>query len=232
MGRAGVVFSPTPPVQPTGAVTAPTPLRLLGALAAPVLVAVAALLSAPAGRLPGTTAVAGGLAPADTIPVASASLRFALDRLVMPVVGVEADDLHDSFRSGRSGGRRHNAIDIMAPRGTPLLAVSDGTIAHRGTNRLGGRVFYLISPDGRYAFYYAHLDRYAPGTVDGATVQQGDTLGFVGQTGNARAPHLHFQVLELPAGNRHPHAGGRPVNPYPVLRGSTLIAAPEVRARG
>jgi len=93
-------------------------------------------------------------------------------------------------------------------------------------------VFYLLSPDGRYAFYYAHLDRYARGLEDGLTVQQGDTLGFVGQTGNARAPHLHFQVLELPAGNRHPHAGGRPVNPYPVLRGSTLLAAPEVRARG
>jgi len=208
----------------------PRSSRRAVALLPSLLLAVAALLAAPASRLPGTTAWARPVAPGDTVvPVAS---RFSLDRLLLPVADYAVDDLHDSFGSGRSGGRRHNAIDIMAPRGTPILAVADGTIAHRGTNRLGGRVFYLLSPDGRYAFYYAHLDRYADVTEDGATVQQGDTLGYVGQTGNARAPHLHFQVLALPAGTRHPHAGGRPVNPYPLLRGSELVADPDRRVRG
>jgi murein DD-endopeptidase MepM/ murein hydrolase activator NlpD len=204
-------------------------LRRAAALAPPLVLAAAALLTAPAGRLPGTTAAA---APADTIPVAPAALRFSLDRLLLPVDGIAPGDLRDSFTQGRSGGRRHNAIDIMAPRGTPVLAVSDGTIAHKGTNRLGGRVLYLLSPDRRYAFYYAHLDRYAAGVEDDAVVRQGDTLGFVGSTGNARAPHLHFQVLELPAGNRHPHAGGRPVNPYPLLRGSRLTADEPPTVRG
>jgi murein DD-endopeptidase MepM/ murein hydrolase activator NlpD len=172
-----------------------------------------------------------GQVAADTIPVANASLGGALDRLLVPVAGFGPQDLRDSFSQGRSGGRRHNAIDIMAPRGTPVIAACDGTIAHRGFNRLGGRVLYLLTPDGRHALYYAHLDRYAEGIDDDVTVVQGDTLGYVGSSGNARAPHLHFQVLEVQSG-RHPHSGSRPVNPFTILRRSRLYEQSPPAVRG
>jgi murein DD-endopeptidase MepM/ murein hydrolase activator NlpD len=206
------------------------PLLRAAALLPPLALAAAALLAAPATRLPAFTASA---APADTIPVAPAALRFSLHGLRLPVAGVAPGDLRDTFGAGRSGGRRHNAIDIMAPRGTPVLAAADGTVAHKGVNRLGGKVLYVLSPDTRYALYYAHLDGYARGIEDGAVVRQGDTLGYVGSTGNAprNAPHLHFQVLELRPGQRHPHAGGRPLNPFPLLREGARAAdeAPAVR---
>ena len=156
----------------------------------------------------------------DTIPVVLTrdALRFSVDRLVIPVAGIAPGDLENSFRSPRSGGRVHNSIDIMAPHGTPVLAVSDGEVTRRTRNRLGGITLYLTSPDGDYDFYYAHLSRYASGATVGSLVQQGDTLGFVGTTGNARAPHLHFQILHKAGRGR-----GTPVNPYTVLKGSTLI---------
>jgi murein DD-endopeptidase MepM/ murein hydrolase activator NlpD len=199
------------------------PLTLLPALA----VMITGMQSMPAPKPDGLEI---GV-PADTIPVANASLSFSLDRLLVPVAGLGPSDLRDSFRQGRSGGRRHNAIDIMAPHGTPVIAASSGTIAHKGFNRLGGRVLYVLTPDGRYALYYAHLDGYAGGIEDGTIVSQGDTLGYVGSTGNARAPHLHFQVLEVRPG-RHPHSGSRPVNPYTLLRESRLYDESPPAVRG
>lgn len=164
------------------------------------------------------------------LPLRLAALSFSADRLLIPVAGVAPDDLVNTFDHARSGGRVHEAIDIMAPRGTPVVAVADGRIARMATNRLGGRVLYLTSPDGRYRFYYAHLDRYAPGITGGATAFQGDTLGYVGNTGNARytAPHLHFQVLE--GSGRAVHSG-RKINPYSLLRHSRLYASDD-RVRG
>ncbi len=165
-------------------------------------------------------------APADSaaVPVRTVSDRetppsFSTDRLLIPVQDVAPGDLTDTYAARRSGGRTHNALDIMAPRGTPALAVADGEVVRITRNRLGGNVLYLRSPDGAYDFYYAHLDGYADGLTVGQTVRQGDVLGFVGTTGNASrtAPHLHFQVLRLDARGR-----GTPVNPYRMLLGSAL----------
>ena len=140
--------------------------------------------------------------------------------LLVPVAGIAPDDLRDSFTAPRSGGRTHNAIDIAAPTGTPLVAVTDGTVSRKHWNRLGGRTLYLTSADGRYDFYYAHLDTYAAGVEIGTVVRRGDLLGTVGSTGNARGPHLHFQVLDRTGGGR-----GTPVNPYDLLRGVGIASA-------
>ena len=138
--------------------------------------------------------------------------------LMIPVDGIAPDQLRDSFHAPRSGGRTHNAIDIAAPRGTPVVAVVDGRIARMHWNSLGGRTLYLTSADGTHDFYYAHLDSYEDGLEVGDTVRRGDVLGTVGSTGNAQGPHLHFQVLRKDSGR------GTPVNPYDVLTQSPLYA--------
>lgn len=190
---------------------------------APVRLLFAAALAALA--LPVSATPPAPLAPpasADTTEVPAQLTRearsFSLNRLLIPVEGIAPDDLKDSFTSPRSGGRVHRSIDIMAPRGTPVLAVADGEIARRTRNRLGGITLYLRSADGSHDFYYAHLSRYADGMSVGTEVRQGDVIGYVGTTGNARAPHLHFQVLRRD-GSR---GRGTPVNPYPLLRRSEL----------
>ena len=149
-------------------------------------------------------------APRDPRPSASSGL-------MIPVVGVSASDLRDSFTSARSGGRTHHAIDIMAPRGTSVVAITDGTITRRHWNRLGGKTLYLTSTDGQTDYYYAHLDEYAAGIDVGTRVRRGETIGTVGSTGNARSPHLHLQVLDKSGGGR-----GVPVNPYELLRAAEL----------
>ncbi|MEM6325919.1 MAG: M23 family metallopeptidase [Bacteroidota bacterium] len=136
--------------------------------------------------------------------------------MMIPVEGIEPGDLRDSFTAPRSGGRIHNAIDIAAPTGTPVLATTDGHISRKHWNRLGGRTLYLTSADGTHDFYYAHLDAYADGIEIGTEVRRGDVLGTVGSTGNARGAHLHFQVLRRGAGR------GTPVNPYGLLTQSPL----------
>jgi murein DD-endopeptidase MepM/ murein hydrolase activator NlpD len=137
----------------------------------------------------------------------------------MPVVGVDPASLRDTFTDGRSGGRTHNAIDIAAPSGTPLVAVTDGEVRRMSWNALGGYTLYLRSADGRTDYYYAHLSRYALGLVAGRRVRRGDRLGDVGATGNARGPHLHFQVLDVSGGGR-----GTPVNPYGLFRTAEMAA--------
>lgn len=132
--------------------------------------------------------------------------------MVIPVQGIQPEDLRDSFHSPRSGGRTHHAIDISAPTGTPLLAVVDGTISRKHWNGLGGRTLYLTSADGQFDYYYAHLDTYADGIEIGTEIRRGDVLGTVGSTGNAQGPHLHFQVLDKTGSGR-----GTPVNPFDLL---------------
>ncbi|MCH8030260.1 MAG: M23 family metallopeptidase [Bacteroidetes bacterium] len=153
-------------------------------------------------------------APAAHPPVSASS------GMMIPVVGIEPGDLSDSFNSPRSGGRTHRSIDISAPLGTPLVAVVDGIITRKHWNRLGGRTLYLSSANGRYDYYYAHMDAYEDGIEIGAEVSQGDVLGTVGSTGNARGPHLHFQVLDKNGSGR-----GTPVNPYNLLRSADLADA-------
>ena len=139
--------------------------------------------------------------------------------LAIPVVGVRAADLVDTFDDARSEGRIHDAIDILAPRGTPVVAAAPGTVARLFTSERGGLTVYVLDADGRTVYYYAHLDAYAAGLDAGQTVQRGAPLGTVGSTGNAspEAPHLHFAVWQAPSADQF--WDGTPLNPYPLLTG-------------
>jgi len=136
--------------------------------------------------------------------------------LEVPVAGIVPTALHDHFEQGR-GNRRHEAIDILAPAGTPVVAVDDGRIAKLFTSKPGGLTIYQFDPQSRLAYYYAHLQRYADGVHEGMDVHRGELLGYVGSTGNAdtRAPHLHFAVFRL--GDPPKWWQGEAVNPYPAL---------------
>jgi murein DD-endopeptidase MepM/ murein hydrolase activator NlpD len=161
---------------------------------------------------PAAIATTGSAANADAI----ATLR---DRdLEIPVEGIDAADLRDTFSDSRSGGRAHEAIDIMAPRHTPVRAVEDGVIQKLFTSDAGGLTIYQFEPSGQFTYYYAHLDRYAPNLREGQPVRRGDVIGYVGSTGNASAdaPHLHFGIFRLTPERQW--WKGEPINPYPVLK--------------
>ena len=148
-----------------------------------------------------------GLAIAAGIAVAATSAARSDDHiddlrhrhLLIPVAGVSPKILDDTFSAARSEGRTHDAIDILAPRHTPVLAVEDGTIAKLFTSRLGGLTIYEFDPTRTYAYYYAHLDAYAANLRERADVEKGQVLGYVGTTGDApkNTPHLHFAVFVL-----------------------------------
>ena len=141
---------------------------------------------------------------------------LAQRRLEVPVAGIEPASLNDQYELSR-GSRMHEAIDIVAPAGTPVVAVDDGHIAKLFTSKAGGLTVYQFSPDQRLAYYYAHLQGYAKQVREGAPVRRGDLIGYVGTTGNAdpRTPHLHFAVFKL--GNPPRWWQGDAVNPYPAL---------------
>jgi murein DD-endopeptidase MepM/ murein hydrolase activator NlpD len=137
-------------------------------------------------------------------------------RLTIPVAGVAREALHDSFAELRDL-RRHEAIDLVAPVGTPVAAVEGGTIAKLFVSVPGGLTIYHLDPTSTYVYYYAHLDRYAEGLHEGQAVERGQVIGYVGVTGNAAGtPHLHFAISKLGPGKRWWE--GAPINPYPVLR--------------
>ena len=142
--------------------------------------------------------------------------------LAVPVAGVKRTELSDTFTQARAGGARaHDAIDIMAPRGTPVLAAAAGTVEKLFNSRGGGGItVYVRSADNRWVYYYAHLDRYAPGLAEGQAVQRGTPLGTVGSTGNANpaGPHLHFAINRMSPGQKWYQ--GSPINPYPLLAGN------------
>ena len=137
--------------------------------------------------------------------------------LEMPVEGVRSDQLTRQFEDAR-GGRRHEAIDILAPHGTPVRAVENGRIARLFQSKAGGITIYQFDPSETYCYYYAHLDRYAPGLRENDLVRRGQTIGYVGVTGNApkNTPHLHFAIFRLSAEKRWWE--GTPIDPYDVLR--------------
>lgn len=149
--------------------------------------------------------------------------NLATRGLLVPVQGIGREQLHDTFGDARGGGTRsHEALDIMAPRGTPVLAVEDGKITKLFTSKQGGLTIYQFDPSETYAYYYAHLDRYAQGLKEGQTVRQGQLLGYVGSTGNANpeGPHLHFAIFRLTPEKQW--WKGNPLNPFEVLRGRRL----------
>ncbi|MBL8960445.1 MAG: M23 family metallopeptidase [Gemmatimonadetes bacterium] len=139
--------------------------------------------------------------------------------LLIPVRGVRPDQLRDSFRAAR-GDRVHAALDIMAPRGTPVVAADGGLLWKVRSNALGGLTVYILDDEQRFVYYYAHLDRYADDTKEGRRVEKGAVLGYVGTTGNAppNAPHLHFQLMKYRGDGRW--WDGEPINPFPYLTAS------------
>ena len=138
--------------------------------------------------------------------------------LVVPVRGLERDDLVASFTDARGSSRRHQAIDILAPRGTEVLAVEDGKVAKIFTSDAGGLTLYQIDPSETFVYYYAHLDNYAPGLKEGDMLRKGDVVGTVGTTGNApkNTPHLHFAIAKLDPDKRW--WGGTALDPFVVWR--------------
>jgi peptidoglycan LD-endopeptidase LytH len=161
------------------------------------------------------------VAPEAPAAAAGAALEIAPSGLAIPVAGIRAGQLSDTFTQARAGGARpHDAIDIMAPRGTPVVAAAAGTVEKLYfSNGGGGITAYVRSPDRRWTYYYAHLNAYAPGLREGRRVARGDPIGTVGFTGNANpaGPHLHFAIHAMGPDERWWQ--GRAINPYPLLAG-------------
>ena len=158
-------------------------------------------------------------APPTSLPAAGAIGDLRRHGLRLPIDDAHVETMKGGFEEGRdAGGRPHEAVDILAPRNTPIRAVEDGTIAKLFTSKAGGTTIYQFDPSGRFCYYYAHLERYAPGLHDGQHVSQGEVIGFVGTSGNAppNTPHLHFAVFELDA-DRH-WWKGRAIDPYLIFR--------------
>jgi peptidoglycan LD-endopeptidase LytH len=160
--------------------------------------------------------------PATGPPVAIAEgVEVGPAGLAIPVAGIKAGQLTDTFTQARAGGQRvHDAIDIMADEGTPVIAATDGTVEKLFFSDGGGGITaYVRSPDQRWNYYYAHLQAYAPGLAEGQKVKRGQVIGRVGHTGNANpaGPHLHFAINQMRAGEKWYQ--GTPINPYPLLAG-------------
>jgi murein DD-endopeptidase MepM/ murein hydrolase activator NlpD len=158
-------------------------------------------------------------APTEQVPpaVQPPAVRAPVRRLAFPVQGFDRLRLRDNFDEAR-GSRRHEALDIMAPRGTPVVAVDDGRVAKLYRGAAGGLTVYQYDAAERHVFFYAHLDRYAAGLAEGDRLGRGQVIGYVGSTGNApkHAPHLHFAMFELGPDRRW--WKGRAINPYELLR--------------
>ena len=144
--------------------------------------------------------------------------------VLIPVAGITAGGLRPMFHEKR-GSRVHEAIDILAPRGTPVVAAVDGTVRKLFTSNAGGLTIYQYDLAEEKVYYYAHLDRYENGVREGLTVKKGDVIGFVGTTGNAPpgTPHLHFSISVLPSTKEW--WKGTAIDPYPILTGATKRAS-------
>ncbi|HTD83493.1 MAG TPA: M23 family metallopeptidase, partial [Gemmatimonadaceae bacterium] len=185
----------------------------------------AVMIVALARPAPGTTHSGAAAASAAEAKRRVAQVRLSIPApeagaaplLLLPVIGVTEDQLTDTYTQARSGGRTHDAIDILAPRGTPVVAAVDGTIRKLFTSRAGGLTIYEFDVREERVYYYAHLDGYADGIYEGLSVKQGTVIGYVGTTGNAPpgTPHLHFAIENLTPTKEW--WKGEPVNPYPLL---------------
>ena len=169
---------------------------------------------------PATTSPAATPGPPALEPNEGMRTRQAQSRsgeLLFPVPGVKRSDVIDTYYQQRGEGRIHEASDIMAPEGTPVFAVTDGSIKKLFQSKQGGLTIYHFDSAERYCYYYAHLQRYADNVREGMQVTRGQVIGYVGTTGNAApdAPHLHFAIFEL--GPEKEWWKGQPVNPYPLL---------------
>ena len=175
------------------------------------------LMAACAGH-PAAPASAPAPAPVTRGVASSSQSVYLMSReLMVPVSGVAPSQVPDTYTSPRSGGREHRALDILAPRGTPVLAADYGRVLRLRTNPAGGITIYEIDAGNRYVYYYAHLDHYASALTEGKNVAKGEIIGYVGTTGNAPAnvPHLHFQLMKRPDAARW--WDGEPIDPKPFL---------------
>jgi murein DD-endopeptidase MepM/ murein hydrolase activator NlpD len=204
-----------------------------------VIVPAPASASAPAAPA-GAVITPGSLPPAPVVPTdlseadlplrpvqsaseaamsASAATAAAASapKLLIPVEGMKLAQLSDNFDQPRGTERHHEALDIMAPKGTKVLAVADGKVAKLFDSKAGGLTVYQFDPSDKLAYYYAHLDKYADGLKEGAEIKRGDLIGYVGVTGNSSptAPHLHFAVFELTPEKQW--WKGTPLNPFPLM---------------
>jgi murein DD-endopeptidase MepM/ murein hydrolase activator NlpD len=173
-------------------------------------------------RRPNATATAGPSPPAAEAqrwvapPVGAEDLEWLrLRALAIPVAGLGPQDLRDTFADARDG-HRHQAIDLLAPRGTKVIAADDGIVVKLVTSSGGGRSVYQLDPSSTYCYLYAHLDRYALRLREGLVLRKGETLGYVGSSGNApwRTPHLHFAVLKM--GPEKAWGRGTAINPFAI----------------
>lgn len=167
-----------------------------------------------------------GSIPTPETAVSRADADYLRGRMLMvPVHGVSPERVPDSYNA-RRGDRQHRALDIMAPRGTPVVAADDGRVFRVSNNKLGGLTVYAVDSDERFIYYYAHLDGYREGLAAGMDIDQGDVLGYVGTTGNApqHIPHLHFQVMRM---RRDRYWDGTPLNPLPFFVFTGLARRPD-----
>ena len=167
------------------------------------------------GVMPGTATATGG-GPSGAVAPAPEGLKHR--EFEMPVEGIKPEQLVRSFEERRSGTRSHEAIDILAPRNTPVRAVDHGKIARLFESKAGGITIYQFDPTDQFCYYYAHLERYAEGLKEGDAVRRGQVIGYVGTSGNAPrdTPHLHFAIFKLTAAKRWWE--GTPIDPYDILR--------------
>lgn len=179
-------------------------------------------------RRPGPSAPETSDAPVEPVaPVVRrdrTEVEFLRDmRLMVPVHGISPDQIPDTYWAKRDGGRLHHAVDIMAARGTPIVATTDGVVLRVGQNKTGGIVVYTTDSERRFVYYYAHLERVHERMREGLPIAQGDVLGYVGTTGNAppNAPHLHFQVMRMPDDDHYWEGMPVDVRPYLVKKGRT-----------
>ena len=166
------------------------------------------------GPTPQPTIIEGTPQPT---PQPSPSAPGGSTSLLIPVEGVRPEQLRDTFQDSRSEGRVHDAIDIPAPRGTPVLAAADGRIVKLFASVPGGTTIYQLAPDNKTIYYYAHLDRYSDGLKEGHFARRGEVIAYVGDTGNSGAGnyHLHFSILIVSDPKRY--WDGTNINPYPLL---------------
>ena len=175
---------------------------------------------------PAAAGVSAGVVRAELAPVVLSrpsaiteadANTLSVKQLLLPVAGVAPSQLHDSYYDSRSEGRIHQALDIMAPHDTPVLATEDGTVVKLHQSARGGTMLYQSDPSGLFVYYYGHLSRYADGIAEGKQVKRGEVIAYVGDTGNAGPGnyHLHFGISRVTSPGKW--SGGEPINPYPLL---------------
>ncbi|MBB4706687.1 endopeptidase [Xanthomonas arboricola] len=191
--------------------------------AAPAVADPAVADPAVAASSPSTEMMPAANTPAAPASAPSPESASSGSGLLIPVQGIGSGQLQDTFTDARSEGRVHDAIDILAPTGTPVIAVADGTVEKLFNSERGGLTVYQFDPNGTYCYYYAHLERYADGLAEKQAIKRGQVIGYVGSTGNAdpAAPHLHFEIHRL--GPEKQWWKGEVLNPYPVLHGDQTL---------